>query len=137
VPWEERQREDEKGAGQPSRLGRSPTVVSYEYSPEGVSVRAADRIFSRKWRPPFGTTDTGLEVSYNDFVHARWWRPRAVRVVDTCRLPSGRRLAGPDGGVPVSTGWQEARIACRGWSAGHVKSRPSFNCRSSVFSGCL
>ena len=61
----------------------------------------------------------------------------AVRVVDTCRLPSGRRLAGPDGGVPVSTGWQEARIACRGWSAGHVKSRPSFNCRSSVFSGCL
>jgi len=61
----------------------------------------------------------------------------AVRVVDTCRQSS--RLLGhkPDGGVPVSTGWQEARIACRGWSAGHVKSRPSFNCRSSVFSGCL
>ena len=32
---------------------------------------------------------------------------------------------------------QEVQIACRGWSAGHVKSRPSFNCRSSVFSGCL
>jgi len=31
----------------------------------------------------------------------------------------------------------EVRIACRGWSAGHVKSRPSFNCRSSVLSGCL
>ena len=28
------------------------------------------------------------------------------------------------GGVLVSTGWQEVQIACRGWSAGHVKSRP-------------
>jgi len=28
------------------------------------------------------------------------------------------------GGVLVSTGWQEVQIACRGWSAGHDKSRP-------------
>jgi len=41
------------------------------------------------------------------------------------------------GGVLVSTGLQEVQIACRGWSAGHVKSRPRFNCRSTVCSGCL
>ena len=28
------------------------------------------------------------------------------------------------GGVLVSTGLQEVQIACRGWSAGHAKSRP-------------
>jgi len=53
------------------------------------------------------------------------------------RFPTGCPISCLFGGVLVSTGWQEVQIACRGWSAGHVKSRPSFNCRSSVFSGCL
>jgi len=34
------------------------------------------------------------------------------------------RLTTPFGGELDSTGWVEGQVACRGWSAGHVKSRP-------------
>ena len=62
---------------------------------------------------------------------------RGERVARAAGSPLAVPLGCLFGGVLVSTGWQEVQIACRGWSAGHVKSRPSFNCRSSVFSGCL
>ncbi len=81
-------------------------------------------------------------------VECRWQRSRmGDRLLETgsCRRTPTTDHSRHDhripntitGGVPVSTGWQEVQIACRGWSAGHVKSRPSFNCRSSVLSGCL
>jgi len=41
------------------------------------------------------------------------------------------------GGELDSTGQLEALAACRGWSAGHVKSRPPIKCRASARNGCL
>ena len=76
-------------------------------------------------------------------VHGVRWRRCLGTAPDRSTRGTTKGKEGPQegpqntGGVPVSTGWQEVQIACRGWSAGHVKSRPSFNCRSSVFSGCL
>ena len=85
----------------------------------------------RKFRPWCATTDTPREVSYNGKVR------RTVRAGSHRGPREGGGRFRQHGGVPVSTGWQEVQIACRGWSAGHVKSRPSFNCRSSFLSGCL
>jgi hypothetical protein len=41
------------------------------------------------------------------------------------------------GGELASTGCAKASVACRGWSVGHVKSRPNPKCRSALRSGCL
>ena len=103
--------------------------------------------FRAKYRAMHGTTDTGHGVSYNGKVQRT---PAAKRSegppgIAGCPRPRiGRAFAAGfhhsqsfTGGVTVSTGWQEVQIACRGWSAGHDKSRPSFNCRSSFLSGCL
>lgn len=130
LAWEERQRlglADEGGTGSRRK----------KYSRPQVSASGQTAIFRLKFSPGFGTTDTGHEVSYNvdgsrRHERAAAWPPgRLGAEVVHHRNPSTR------GGVPVSTGWQEVQIACRGWSAGHVKSRPSFNCRSSFLSGCL
>jgi len=94
--------------------------------------RPFDRVGTRKFSPRYATTDTLREVSYNGKV-CRTLRTGCHRGP----AESAGFLTTIHGGVPVSTGWQEVQIACRGWSAGHVKSRPSFNCRSSFLSGCL
>jgi hypothetical protein len=125
--------------------GRNTGPPFPKYPRWKVSGRETSVFPAKKWLPECDTTDTGRGVSNTGRVY------RIDYLQGPKPLPAAARPAGigvwlwtdlqegpqNTGGVPVSTGWQEVQIACRGWSAGHVKSRPSFNCRSSVFSGCL
>ena len=112
--------------------GGEPEARRDNYPMLATVRRLFGRVGTRKFRPGYATTDTLREVPYNGKV-CRTLRTGCHRGP----AESAGFLTTIHGGVPVSTGWQEVQIACRGWSAGHVKSRPSFNCRSSVFSGCL
>ena len=119
-----------EGRGKQSATGSRPhPKYPLRRCPRG----AAAGLLPGKFRVRSVTTDTALEVSYDG--------PGGMSAAASQRGGPGIHCredrSTQHGGVPVSTGWQEVQIACRGWSAGHVKSRPSFNCRSSVFSGCL
>ena len=132
---------------------RDTDPPSRKYPRWKVSGRETAFFSAKKWASECDTTDTARGVSNIGRVERLEWcrGPRARRrkprgllaqVPGLALASPGEKASTPEkasiqGGVPVSTGWQEVQIACRGWSAGHVKSRPSFNCRSSVFSGCL
>jgi hypothetical protein len=106
------QAEGAKAGGHPCRVAGIRGVFAVESSGERRAVMEAAAFRERAWTARAGGRFRS-HVRVGGSV--RWFR----------------------GGVPVSTGWHEVQIACRGWSAGHVKSRPCFNCRSSVRSGCL